>query len=201
MISFLFRLTLSHKHLRHFRPEHHDSGFYDFPPPEIVYEEQLEDLGLPNNTYSDLIFGLKKFGIQNERLVIYFLAICAYNSDNGTFLIEPESDDKYRGAGYLMLKGDDKYLNFAQLISDDDIIEKGAEYVKEKYPWSSAAYLWKENYMNDYCSQENSKRAVTISNACKEMLGKKCDEGKLTQEFDLIKKIMLDGNPNAKLYF
>lgn len=201
MFSLLLRLTLSHKHLRHFRPQYRHSEYYDIPPPEIVYEEQLTDLGLSNESYSDLIFGLKKFGIPNEVVVGYFIAICAYNSDNGTRLIEDEFGDKYRGAGFLMLKGDDNYLNFGQLIADNEIIEEGAEYVRMRYPWSSAAYLWKENYMNDYCAFDSTKKIVSITKACKEMLGKTCDKEKITKEFELVKKVMSDGAPNSNLFF
>ena len=178
--------SFSHHHVRHFRPREFDKNdpTYKLSSHNYIYDDQLTDLGFPSSTKSDLIYCMTKFGIDKTGILPYFVAICAYASKNGSIVIEGKSEGKYRGSGYLMLKGEDQYSNFAQMINDDKIIEEGAEYVANKYPWTSAAYVWKQNYMNDFVKLKDFQR-VSVTKACKELLGSICDRNTINQLYSL----------------
>ena len=186
MLSFFLSFSFCHHHIRHFRPYAFDRNdpTDTLNAKNFIYVEQLTDLGFPNSTRDDLIYSIQKFGIDKNTILPYFVSICAYASKNGTLILEQNSENKYRGSGFLMLKGEDQYLNFGQMMGDDMILEHGAEYVSKIYPWTSAAYVWKQNYMNDFVKMKDKKR-VSVTKACKELLGYACEADTINQLFNL----------------
>ena len=74
--------------------------------------------------------------------------------------IFPDDGPKYKGAGYLQMKGRYLYQAFANYMGDQKIMD-GANYVASKYPWISAGFLWKYHKMNDLCDKGISLEKVT----------------------------------------
>ena len=72
----------------------------------------------------------------------------------------PDEGELWKGAGFLQLTGKYNYQKFHQWlletegIDDPKIISKGAEYVGEKYPFSSAISWIKNNNLLDICLSE-----------------------------------------------
>ena len=208
MFSLYFSLVSSHSYVRHFRPHVYEHKHHEESQnmENFIYEDQLTDLGYSNKTQQDLITCIKKFGFERATTLPYFVAICSYASKNGTITIESDSTEKYRGSGFLMLKGSDQYLNFAQIMKDDKILSEGAEYVSKMYPWTSSAYMWKQNYMNDVVNPHNY-RTVSIEKVCKEMFGETCQKDLILDLFNQSKTVFdqnyihIDKNADILRYY
>jgi len=81
----------------------------------------------------------------------------------GDGLGNTEQGDGYhfRGAGYIQLTGRSNYTDFSEHIKDKygedpDIINKGADYVADKYPWEAAGYFWEKNNINQKIEEGNA---------------------------------------------
>jgi predicted chitinase len=131
-------------------------------PKQYVSADQLKAFGWQNvddKMVRDLNDALIKYEITTPARIRHFLSQAAKESDMGRSTLEYGDDDywndngygrKYRGAGYIQMTWPDAYEKFAKEVNDDDVMEKGAEYVAQKYPWQASAYWWhKLNQMND----------------------------------------------------
>ena len=127
-----------------------------------VSADQLKAFGWQNvddKMVKGLNDALVKHEITTPARIRHFLAQAAKESDMGRSTLEYGDDDywnnngygsKYRGAGYIQMTWPDAYEKFAKEVGDDDVLEKGAEYVSQKYPWQASAYWWHNlNKMND----------------------------------------------------
>jgi len=92
-----------------------------------------EDLGLLNR--------FAKFTTEEARV---FMALTTFFSNFGNQTSEYNEDEpvKYGPTGFMNLVGEGNYTAFAGYIGDKKIITLGQQYVGEKYPWVSAAYVW-----------------------------------------------------------
>jgi len=85
--------------------------------------------------------GFANFTINEGRI---FMALATFYSQAGNQTYEyQEEEDKWASAGFLNLVGEDNYTDFANFVGDRKVMSKGQEYVGEKYPWLSAAFVWK----------------------------------------------------------
>jgi predicted chitinase len=73
---------------------------------------------------------------------------------------EPGDGPRFKGGGYLQLTGRDNYQRFSDACGDPRVME-GASYVATARPWSSAAWWWTANNMNDLCDQGASVREIS----------------------------------------
>lgn len=143
---------------------------------------QLQAIGWTNitqNMIDDLNNCLKIFNITTKLRMCHFISQCSeescaglykeeiasgaeynYRSDLGN--IYPGDGQKYKGAGYIQLTGRANYTKFAEYMNDNKIIELGASYVANKYPWTSAGFWWHLNNINALCDTNPSVRQVTL---------------------------------------
>ena len=134
----------------------------------IGWREKL----LTDNMLLKLNAALSEYGITGTNSLRHFLSQCSVESGCGEVLIEKHSSKfpsaeeyfrsrdlkeynnvpgspatendgaKYRGAGYIQITWKDAYYKFAKYIGDDEILNRGCEYVAGNYAWESAGWFW-----------------------------------------------------------
>ncbi|MFN8747762.1 MAG: peptidoglycan-binding protein [Pseudanabaena sp.] len=119
---------------------------------------------------ADLNAALKRFSIDTPPRICHFLAQVAHESGALQFVTEiwgPTEDQlgyefredlgntepgdgfKFRGGGVIQLTGRANYQDFADFIGDQKVVEQGASYVGDSYPFTSAGFFWKNAEIND----------------------------------------------------
>lgn len=157
-----------------------------------VTAEQLQKLGWTNideAMLKDLNGCLDRYQINNARRIQHFISQCSVESGYGQYKIEqswnknkiagqqyegradlgntqPGDGPKYKGVGYLQLTGRKNYQSFADNVHDPQIVEKGAEYVAQKYPWTCAGFYWDREHFNALCDQGASVEAISKKVNC-----------------------------------
>ena len=145
----------------------------------IITESKMVNIGWKQSTmkFADLIKALLKYRITNKQSIRHFIAQTSHESACGQYTKELASGEdyenrkdrgntkkgdgkKYKGAGFIQLTGRANYQNFANSINDKKVMD-GVDYVAKNYPWSSAAYWWKSNGMNELCAKGVSVKTVT----------------------------------------
>ena len=138
-----------------------------------VTAEQLEKLGLQNVSVDDLNKCLEKYSINTIARVRHFLTQVTYLTHYGLILEEKSSGDKYeynnflgntedddgekfKGAGYLQIRGRKLYELFSTSVNDPEILSKGASVVASKYAWDSAGFVWNYKGLNELCDKESA---------------------------------------------
>lgn len=153
-------------------------------PTELITKAQLahiwgcsEDL-IGNSEISELNSCLTKFKIITPSRMRHFLSQISHESGGGRWKEELADGEeyegrrdlgntqlgdgpKYKGAGYIQLTGRANYQSFANYIKDPRVMD-GADYVANKYPFTSAGYWWMENNMNALCDTNPSIDQVTL---------------------------------------
>ena len=152
-------------------------------PPAATYvtSEQLISLGWKNVTSAmieDLNNCLIRYDITTPERIRHFISQCSHESGAGKWPKElasgeayegradlgntqPGDGPKYKGGGYIQLTGRYNYQAFANAMGDPMIMEGGAAYVAEKYPWSSAGFWWNKNGMNKLIDNGATVEQVT----------------------------------------
>ncbi|GLC81730.1 PAAR-like protein [Lacrimispora brassicae] len=74
---------------------------------------------------------------------------------------------KFRGAGYIQLTGRYNYQVFSDYITskyghDAQIMEKGADYIVQRYAWEAAGYYWNNNNVNQVIQDGQSDKLDTM---------------------------------------
>ena len=152
-----------------------------------VSAEQLNEIGWVN--VDDAMLKdlnnvcLKTYKITTLQRIRHFISQCSVESGAGKYKMEQSWDKnktageqyegrkdlgnihpgdgvKYRGAGYIQLTGRNNYQKFADSIQDPKVME-GAEYVADKYPWTSAGFFWDMNQINVLCDKGASVKEIT----------------------------------------
>ena len=120
---------------------------------------------------------LHQFGITTKARLRHFLSQTAHESGGGRYKKElasgwdyegredlgnkqPGDGPRFKGAGYIQLTGRANYQAFANFIHDP-LVMQGADYVAEKYPFTSAGFWWTNNKMNEFCDSEPDVLSVT----------------------------------------
>ena len=104
------------------------------------------------DSVDELNRALYTFEITDKKQICSLIAIASKVSNQGTLINEnlpsnyiPElrrfrPEDKWRGSGYLLMKGYEKYESLSNIIGDKNIFLIGADYVSTYYAWMSAVY-------------------------------------------------------------
>ena len=129
---------------------------------------------------AELNAGITKFGITSKPNVRHFLAQTAHESGGGRWMEELASGTAYegrsdlgnvqkgdgvlyKGAGLLQVTGRFNYSLMASAFNDPRIITEGCPYVASKYPFSSAAWWWKEvGKLIPLCDTGSTVKEVTL---------------------------------------
>ncbi|MDH9624135.1 LysM peptidoglycan-binding domain-containing protein, partial [Staphylococcus capitis] len=150
---------------------------------QLVTKSQLAKFGwnkngLKDSVVKDLNNALNKFKINTPKRIQHFMAQVAQESMKGLYPTEIANGDayegrtdlgntqpgdgrKFKGGGYIQLTGRSNYTAFAKAMGDNKIIEKGVEYVANKYPWSSAAWFWSTKNINSIVDNGGTVTDVT----------------------------------------
>ncbi|SUL94604.1 bone sialoprotein-binding protein [Staphylococcus caprae] len=150
---------------------------------QLVTKSQLAKFGwnkngLKDSVVKDLNNALNKFKINTPKRIQHFMAQVAQESMKGLYPTEIASGDayegrtdlgnthpgdgrKFKGGGYIQLTGRSNYTAFAKAMGDNKIVEKGVEYVANKYPWSSAAWFWSTKNLNSIVDKGGTVTDVT----------------------------------------
>lgn len=129
---------------------------------EYVTAGDLEKMGWSSSRVTptmvaDLNSTLERYHITSPEKIEQFIAQCSQESGLGRYTTEQgsaayfqnkEYGEKYRGAGYLQMTGKANYEAFAKVVNDPEVVNQGANYVAEHYPWSTAGVWWEQNHMN-----------------------------------------------------
>ncbi|EAY10716.1 hypothetical protein TVAG_364410 [Trichomonas vaginalis G3] len=200
MLSLLFWQSLSHHHKRYKKPRgsfdagsgsYYENGIsgtvtsesrsYEHDKIkicEMLNSTELKYLGIPDTTKEDLNRTSRLFNILGDyNIFISFVAICSYNHQCNKNTSQSDNDH-FRAAGFLNLKGNDLYSNFQQMVKDPNVLPLGAPLIDEKYPWTSAIYIWNSNYISDFCRDNPN-----IIKVAKQLIPVE-DEGKLQKIYD-----------------
>ena len=147
-------------------------------PKTYVTEEQMRKMGFKNCNIDDLNRALATYGITTPKRIRHFIAQCAHESGLGKYTEELGNNCKkyenrkglgnnqkgdgckYKGAGFIQLTGRYNYQQFANSIGDNKVMD-GVSYVAKNYPWSSAAFWWSNNKMNDLCDKGASVEVIS----------------------------------------
>ena len=154
-----------------------DSSIIDATGRNVFSKSQLWAIGwrdfMNDSVYEDLQDTLREFKITTTRRLRHFFTHTTYDSENGEFTLEDsdgteyENDEelgnnqegdglKYRGAGYLMMRGRKNYQEFADYVDDDDVMNQGAEYVAKNYAWKSAGFTWYNLGLNSLSNDKDT---------------------------------------------
>ncbi len=144
----------------------------------ITKQEMAEIMGcavssLPDDLMDDYARCCSTFGL-NRINQAYFLGQCGHESgglrwpvelDQGHYLegrldlgnTQLGDGPKYRGHGWLQNTGRANTQAFADYMhgigqGDPKIMEIGAEYVGNTYPWTVSGFWWHNNRMVEYCN-------------------------------------------------
>lgn len=126
---------------------------------------------------ADLNGCLARFNINTPTRIRHFLAQVGHESGGLRWMLELASGDayegredlgntqagdgpKFKGAGAIQLTGRYNYQRFADFIKDPAVM-RGAAYVSDKYPFTSAGFWWHQNAMNAFVDQGASCRQVS----------------------------------------
>lgn len=128
----------------------------------------------------DLNRCMARFEITKAARIRHFLSQIAHESGGLQWLIElwgpsaaqrtyqgrmgntqPGDGFRFRGAGAIQLTGRNNYTAFSKAIGDNKVVELGAPYVAEVYPFSSAGWFWAANGFNELCDRGASVVEVT----------------------------------------
>ena len=69
---------------------------------------------------------------------------------------------KFRGAGYIQVTGRYNYETFATAIGNQEIVNKGADYLAQNYAWEAAGYWWRNNDINRIINRGTYIREITL---------------------------------------
>ncbi|WP_182463879.1 LysM peptidoglycan-binding domain-containing protein [Staphylococcus warneri] len=149
----------------------------------LVTKDQMKKFGwntngLKDSVIKDLNNALNKFNINTPKRIQHFMAQVAQESMKGLYPTEiadgsayegrtdlgntkPGDGKKFKGGGYIQLTGRSNYTAFSKAMKDPDIVNKGVEYVANKYPWSSAAWFWNNKNINKIVDNGGSVQDVT----------------------------------------
>ena len=101
--------------------------------------------------------------------LVYFLGQCGHESAGLRYPVEIHDGSNYEGredlgnttagwgvkfagTGWIQVTGAYWHRKFAEHIGDPKVFELGKTYTSEKYPWSIAAFWWKQNGMKEMCA-------------------------------------------------
>lgn len=143
-------------------------------------EEAVEECGggAPPEPPANVIYAMKKWGIESPLQKAHFLAQVAHESgrfkwkreiwgptptqeryegrrDLGN--VNPGDGSKYRGRGYIQLTGRANYMQFNKGVEDD--VVSNPKLVETKYPGETAGWFWKTRKINNKATSD-SKGAV-----------------------------------------
>lgn len=141
-----------------------------------IYAKKLND-----KQFKDLNDCLVRFNITTPERVRHFLSQTAHESGCLEWLTEIGDRNYfkkyegrkdlgnvyqgdgylYRGAGAIQLTGRYNYQQFADYMKDPVIMQKGADYIAEKYPFMSAGFWWNKNGMNQLIDKGVTVKEVT----------------------------------------
>ena len=123
---------------------------------DLVSVDILQKLGWLNinwDSVDELNRALYTFDVIDKVSIRIILTLTTFYSEKGNknleqpltskFPIHQRGIDMYRGAGYMGLSGYSEYESFSKMIGDSNIINIGAEYVANHYPWASSVFLCK----------------------------------------------------------
>ena len=154
-----------------------DSSIIEATGRNVFSKTQLWAIGwrefMNDTVYEDLQETLREFKITTTRRLRHFFTHTTYDSQNGEFTLEDtdgaeyENDGalgntqegdglKYRGAGYLMMRGRKSFQEFADYVDDGEVMNQGAEYVAEQYPWKSAGFMWYNLGLNSLANDKDT---------------------------------------------
>ena len=120
---------------------------------------------------------LEEFAITTPQRIRHFLSQTAHESGGGRWKKElasgwdyegrknlgntqPGDGPRFKGAGYIQLTGRANYQDFANFTKDPQVMQ-GANYVADKYPFSSAGFRWFNSGMNALCDKNPTVEQVT----------------------------------------
>jgi putative chitinase len=146
------------------------SGWHDVLT-EIVGREVWKERG------DDLAYCFGWFEIKDPLEQAHFIAQTAHETGGYRWFLELASGEayenrkdlgntqvgdgpKYKGAGAVQLTGRANYKEFGDFIGDSEVLERGAEYVATKYPFTSAGFWWNQN-VSPYLRTSTTCREVS----------------------------------------
>ena len=169
----------------------------------ITYEDTIK-LGWPNDSgkvYDQIQKASEAFHIYYD--LAHFLSQAAVFSNFGQTTIEdsilptyldanksignkdPGDGYKFRKAGILMTGSGRKiYQEFASYVHDQQVLERGAEYVSEQYPWLFGGYIWSQKLkVGDYISRNPDINPCDVT---KIIYGSKIHCHRVTEEYQRV---------------
>ena len=149
------------------------------PPWPISKQDMASIMGcsvgsLPDDLMDDFASCCKVFNL-NKLNIGYFLGQCGHESGGLRWPLElssgtqynfrkdlgniyPGDGEKFKGHGWLQNTGRANTQSFSDYMdrigkSDYKIMDLGAEYVGNVYPWTVSGFWWHNNDMVEYCNQ------------------------------------------------
>ena len=137
-----------------------------------VTDDELSQLGLQNVNADELNKCLEKYSINTIARVRHFLTQVTYATRYGLVLEEKASGakyeynnilgnteagdgDKFKGAGYLQMRGRKLYELFSASVNDPEVLSVGSSVVASKYALDSAGFVWKHKGLNELCDTKS----------------------------------------------
>lgn len=147
----------------------------------IISKRQAEGIfkrAITQDQLNDLNLCLKKFDITTPARIRHFMAQIAHESGGLRWLKELATGDayqgrrdlgniypgdgrRYKGAGAIQLTGRHNYTKFGEYMQDPNIVRLGANYVAQKYPFTSAGFWWMRAGMNQLIDKGATVKQVT----------------------------------------
>ena len=115
---------------------------------DLIGLHHFQAIGWKNMTWEsvdELNRALYTFEITDKKSISTLIATATIISQSGTVINEPTSSHNaefginWRGSGYLLMNGYERYESLSQMIGDKNIL-RGANYVSTYYPWTSAIF-------------------------------------------------------------